>query len=98
MSLVTLSTIQNAVVSLWHSPADLSRPLKLERRLILGRWLGIAVFAVALALNITSMERTIAAYGVLGVASVYNLVLLRVLRSAPLRLVVGLPTIADGLL
>src|ERR1700687_6199928 len=98
MSQVKVSPVLNAVAGLWISPADLPRPLKLERRLILGRWVGIAVFAVALALNITSMEQTIAAYGVLAVAFVYNLVLLRVLRNASPGLVGGLATIGDGLL
>ncbi len=98
MSLESLSPVLNALAGLWHSPPDMPRPLKLERRLILARWVGIAVFAVALALNITSRERTIAAYCVLAVAFGYNLVLLRVIRDAPPKLVVGLPTLADGLL
>jgi diguanylate cyclase (GGDEF)-like protein len=98
MSLGKLSPLLNAVIGLWNSPAELSRPVKLERRLILARWVGIAVFAVALALNITSMEQTIAAYCVLGVAFAYNVVLVRVLRHVSPGLVVGLPTIADGLL
>jgi diguanylate cyclase (GGDEF)-like protein len=98
MFLVKLSPVLNAVASLWNSEPGLPRPLKLERRLILGRWVGIAVFAVALAFNPTSKERTIAAYGILAVAFTWNLVLLRVLRHAPPKLVVGLPTLADGLL
>src|SRR5438067_7959354 len=95
---VKLSEVLKAVASLWDSPPDLPRPLKLERRLILGRWVGIAVFALALPLNQSSKERTIAAYGVLAVAFTWNVVLVRVLRHSPPKLVVALPTLADGLL
>ncbi len=98
MLLVMLSPVLNELASLWNSPPDMPRPLKLERRLILGRWVGILTFAVALALNITSRERTITAYCILAVALTYNLMLSRVLRHAPPKLVVGLPTLADGLL
>src|SRR3981081_4067614 len=98
MLLVMLSPVLNELASLWDSPPDMPRSLKLERRLILGRWVGILTFAVALALNITTRERTVAAYCILGVALIWNLVLLRVLRNAPPKLVVGLPTLADGLL
>src|SRR5260370_42458067 len=98
MLLVLLSPVLNELASLWSSPAEMPRPLKLERRLILGRWVGILTFAIALALNITSREKQIAAYCILGVALTWHLVLLRVLRNAPPKLVVGLPTLADGLL
>ena len=98
MLLVMLSPVLREIAALWNSPPDMPRPLKLERRLILGRWVGILTFALALALNITSRERTIAAYCILGVALTWNLVLSRVLRNAPPKLVVGLPTLADGLL
>src|SRR5712692_3654390 len=96
MFLFKLSPVLNTVASLSNSASDLPRPLKLERRLILARWVGIAVFAAALALH--PNEHTVAAYCVLTVAFAYNLVLLRVLRHAPPKLVVGLPTLADGLL
>ena len=52
MLLVMLSPVLNEIAGLWNSPPDMSRPLKLERRLILGRWVGILTFAIALALNI----------------------------------------------
>src|SRR5436190_932694 len=42
MSLVKLSPVLRALGSLWQSPPELPRPLKLERRLIVGRWVGVA--------------------------------------------------------
>ena len=84
---VKLSEVLKAVANLWDSAPDLPRPLKLERRLILGRWVGIAVFALALPLNQSSKERTIAAYGVLAVAFTWNVVLVRVLRHSPPKLI-----------
>src|SRR5579859_725229 len=91
-----LSPVLRAVISLWNSEPDLPRPIKLERRLIIGRWVGIGVFAVALGFN--PNDRTFAAYCVLAVALTFNLLLARMLRRAPLKLVIGLPTLADGLL
>ena len=44
------STARRTFADLWNGPADLPRKLKLERRLVLGRWLAIAFFAPALAL------------------------------------------------
>src|SRR6266481_647283 len=76
---VLLNT-QRVLQTMWAGPADLPRPLKLERRLVMGRWLGIAVFATAFALHPLEAPQTLAAYGVLAIATVYNLVLLRLLE------------------
>src|SRR5579859_2113237 len=98
MFLVKLSPFLNALTSLWNSPPDLSRPLKLERRLILGRWVGIAVFALGLAFSHHPPTQTYVACVILALAFVYNLVLTRVLRRAAHRLIIALPTLIDGLL
>ncbi|MCA1646273.1 MAG: EAL domain-containing protein [Chloroflexi bacterium] len=93
-----LAPILKLIAGQWNTPTDLPRPLKLERRLILGRWLGIVVFAVGLASNPHPTEATFAAYVVLVLAFGYNLILARVLRHAAPAMVVALPTLVDGLL
>jgi diguanylate cyclase (GGDEF)-like protein len=75
------------------------RPFKLERRLAMGRWVGITVFAIALALHPLAAAQTLAAYGVLAVAFVYSLVLLHLLNRNHRGWLVGsVPTLGDGLL
>src|SRR5438445_328927 len=98
MSMGTLSPVLNVLSSLWNSAPELPRSIKLERRLILGRWVGIAVFAIGLAFNPHPTAQTLAAYVILGLAFVYNVVLSRLFRQALPRLVLALPTLVDGLL
>jgi diguanylate cyclase (GGDEF)-like protein len=94
-----LQNTQRALQTMWTGAADLSRPLKLERRLVMGRWLGILVFATAFAIHPLEATQTLAAYGVLAIAAVYNLVLLRLLERKHLGLMVSfVPTLGDGLL
>jgi diguanylate cyclase (GGDEF)-like protein len=84
---------------MWTGAADLPRPLKLERRLVMGRWLGIAVFATAFALHPLEATQTLAAYGVLAIAAMYNLVLLQLLARKHSGVMVSfVPTLGDGLL
>jgi diguanylate cyclase (GGDEF)-like protein len=87
------------VGGLWAGPADLPRPLRLERRVVIGRWVGIAVFAVALALNALPAAETLLAYGILAVACAYNLTVQHLVRQRLAGWLVGsMPTLVDGLL
>src|SRR5260221_254496 len=93
-----LMACRDALLRLWDGPADLSRPLKLERRMQLGRWVGIVVFAIALALHPMGSQEVMGGYAVLLVAAGYNLTLRELLRRRRAVLVSTLPTIGDGLL
>ncbi len=84
---------------LWHGPADLPRPLKLEWRFVAVRWLGIAVIAPALLIANLGMERLLAAYAVIAVAAIYNLFVQLTMPRRPQLLANGyLTTLGDGLL
>ncbi|HEV7664134.1 MAG TPA: EAL domain-containing protein [Chloroflexota bacterium] len=99
MFALLLARLKPGLAGLWTGPSDLPRPLRLERRLVLGRWLGIATFSLALATHALPSDETVAAYGVLLVAAAYNLVLLYLLRQPRMTWLLGiLPTIGDGLL
>src|SRR5262245_612771 len=89
----------NALLRLWAGPPDLPRPLQLERRMVLGRWIGIAVFTVALALHPLANDQVTAGYLLLLVAAAYNLALTDLLRRRRTGVLLStLPTIGDGLL
>jgi diguanylate cyclase (GGDEF)-like protein len=89
----------DSLVRLWVGPPDLTPSLKLERRLVVGRWLGITLFAVALALRPLDARTMLAAYGVLVVAFVFSLTLARLIKQRRSGLLVGVvPTLVDGLL
>src|ERR1700716_2055015 len=95
----TTLRLRHTVAALWAGPPDLPRQLRLERRLIMGRWLGIVTFSLALATHALPMEETVRAYGVLVVAAFYNLTISRLLRLRQMDGLFGiLPTIGDGLL
>jgi diguanylate cyclase (GGDEF)-like protein len=94
-----LRLTQTVLTSLWNGPADLSRPLRLEWRIVLGRWLAIAFFAVALAVNSLPEARTAAAYGVLVAALAYSVTLQQLIRRHSALVERGtLPTLGDGVL
>jgi diguanylate cyclase (GGDEF)-like protein len=87
------------LTSLWNGPADLSRPLRLEWRIVLGRWLAIVFVATALTVNILPEARATAAYGVLIAAFAYSLVLLHLIRRHSVLVESGrLPTLGDAVL
>src|SRR3979411_3531203 len=84
---------------LWNGPGDLPRNLKLEWRFVAVRWLGIGSLAPVLLLAHLPIERLIAAYAVLFVASVYNAGLQHVMPRRPQWLANGyISTLGDALL
>jgi len=94
-----LRSAHHALARLWAGPADLPPSLKLERRLVVGRWVGITLFALALALRPLDPRSMVAAYGVLGVAFAFSLTLARLIKQRRSGLLVGfVPTLVDGLL
>jgi len=96
---VELSSVREKVAAVWAGPSDLPRPIMLERRLLLGRWVGISVFALALWLHPLNALSMAAAYGVLALALVFSLALLRLIKRRHSGVLVGfVPTLVDGLL
>ncbi|TMF05874.1 MAG: EAL domain-containing protein [Chloroflexi bacterium] len=96
---VKLSSVREKLGALWVGPSDLTRPIMLERRLLLGRWVGIGVFAIALGLHPLGANTMVAAYGVLALAFIYSLTLLRLIKRRHSGVLVGfVPTLVDGLL
>src|SRR5437868_5710601 len=91
---------RSALARLWAGPTDLPRPLKLERRMVLGRWVGIVVFALALAYHpMMGTEQVLGGYLVLVVAAAYNLTLQELLKRRQTGFMVStLPTAGDGML
>jgi len=93
------SLARNLLTSLWNGPVDLSRPLRLEWRIVLGRWLAIAFVAVALGVNSLPEASTTAAYGVLVAAFAYSVTLQLLIRRRSSLVERGtLPTVGDGVL
>jgi signal transduction histidine kinase len=91
--------VADRVRRLWNGPDDLPRALKIEWRFVAVRWLGIACLAPVLLLLHLPMERLLAAYALLALASAYNAVLEFTLPRKASWLVNGyFSTIGDGLL
>src|SRR5690242_11276729 len=67
-----VARIQSVTESVWSGPGDLSRPLRLEWRLVLGRWLAILFVAAGLRLYQLPSTELLAAYGVLFGAFLYS--------------------------
>ncbi len=96
---VKLSSVREKLGAQWVGPSDLPQPIVLERRLLLGRWVGISVFAIALGLHPLGTRTMVAAYGVLALAFIYSLTLLRLIKRRHSGVLVGfVPTLVDGLL
>ena len=84
---------------LWAGPPDLPQALTLERRLVVGRLLGISLFALALAMRPLELRAMVAAYAVLAVAFAFTLKLAWLIKQRRSGLLVGsVPTLVDGLL
>lgn len=95
----TLRLLRRAAVYIWQGPTDLPRSLKLEWRFVAIRWLGIFFIAPSLLLANLPDERLLAAYAVLVVAAIYNLVLQWVMPKRPLLFASGyLTMLGDTLL
>ncbi len=83
----------------WQGPPSLQRPTRLEWRLVAIRWLGIVFVSIGLLLMPLSDERRIAAFGVLGFAAAYNLVVrTMILRAVPLTRIGMVTTFSDSVL
>src|SRR6266571_203483 len=94
-----LKTLAEWLRFLWNGPEDLPRSLKLEWRFVAVRWLGIASLAPVLLLAHLPLERLVAAYLVLIVASMYNAGLQQILPRRPQWLANGyISTLGDALL
>jgi len=91
--------VRRLLSGLWTGPAALPTALRLEWRLFVGRWVGIGVFSIALALGSLPRQQALAAYTVLALASAHNLLLLHLIRRGARTVRDGwLPLLADGLL
>jgi signal transduction histidine kinase len=84
---------------MWEGAGDEPRALRLERRFVLIRWLGIAFVAPGLLLAGLSSWQLLDAYGVLAFAALYNLVIHLLLLRRPALLAGGLTsTVGDAIL
>lgn len=87
------------VLHFWNGPGALPRSLQLEWRFVAVRWLGIFFMIPGLLLAHLSPSRLVAAYAVLTVAAVYNLLVQVKMVRRPTLFVSGYITaIGDGLL
>ena len=68
---------------LWHGPPSLAPSLKVEWRFIVVRWIGIIFVAPGLPLAGLTTERLVAAYVVLSIAGVYNILVHRAMLTRP---------------
>ncbi len=94
-----LESARHTLAELWNGPDHLPRPLKLERRLVLGRFVAIAFCAPALLLSNFPHTQATQAFALLGVALLYNLGLYALVRRQFRWIMDGsLPTFGDGAL
>jgi len=95
----SLARLRSKLVELWDGSPDSPRPLKFERRLVLGRWMAIGFCAPALALYDMAPEQHIAAFMLLGVALLYNCALSYMIRRGYRGVMDGsAATFGDGVL
>ena len=65
----------------WNPSGELSSRLRLETRILFGRWLAIAFVAIALAFRPPTMVPIELAYGILIIALAYTIVLRKLIAS-----------------
>lgn len=83
----------------WDGPPGLTGPLRLEWRFVGIRWIGIVAIAPGLVLAHLEPSQLIAAYVVLGIATVYNLVVQKLVLHHPGLIASGyLTMVGDALL
>jgi diguanylate cyclase (GGDEF)-like protein len=83
----------------WNGPAGLTAPLRLEWRLILGRWLAILFVAAGLRVYLLSASELAAAYVVLCAGLLYSLLLLYLIEKQHPAVSDGvMPTVGDAVL
>jgi signal transduction histidine kinase len=86
-------------IRLWQGPTTFARPLQLEWRFVVVRWLGIGIMSPGLLLAHLAPPRMLAAYGLLLLAAIYNtLVQIMLLRRPALFASGYLTVIGDALL
>jgi diguanylate cyclase (GGDEF)-like protein len=94
-----IRALRDMAANVWNGPGDLSRPLRLEWRIVLGRWLGISVVGLSLTLRAEPISQLALAYAVLVAGFAYTLVLMYLIRRRPSVVSSGaVPTIGDGVL
>ncbi|HEY3061412.1 MAG TPA: EAL domain-containing protein [Chloroflexota bacterium] len=95
----SLAPLRRKFLELWDGSPDLPRPVKLERRLVLGRWIAIAFCAPALGLYQMPPLQHTAAFTLLGVALIYNFALFCLIRREHRWVADGsIATFGDGVL
>src|SRR5205823_8779438 len=80
-----------ACAASWNPSGELSARMRLEMRIVLGRWLGIVFVGISLALHPSADVPLGLAYAILGVALIYTIVLRRLIAS-------GHKSVEDGTL
>jgi len=96
--MLALAVARGWLANLWGGPQDLTRPLKLEWRLVALRWLGIVFIAAGLQFLPLNDSRRLVAYGTLLFGLGYNLVLRRMIRRKVAFVAIGVvSTAADSL-
>src|SRR5438105_594519 len=94
-----LPWLRRTVAAEWQGPADLSRSLTIEWRLIACRWVGMLAVGPALLLMHLPIERLVGAYVILLFGAAYNVTVRWYLQRQPALFANGyLTTAADTLL
>lgn len=94
----TLAAPRRWLTYLWSGPEDLTRPLKLEWRLVALRWLGILFIAPGLQFLPLGDQRRLVAYGALLFGIAYNLALRQMIQRTVTFVAIGIvSTVADSL-
>ena len=94
-----LPWLRRTVAAEWQGPADLSRSLTIEWRLIACRWVGMLAVGPALLLMHLPIERLVGAYVILLFGAAYNVTVRWYLQRQPALFANGyLTTAADSLL
>lgn len=91
MFLGCLRTLKAALAATWDPSGELSSHMRLELRIVIGRWLAIAFVGVALAVRPPGDVPLQLAYAVLGIALVYTIKLRQLIAT-------GHPAVENGTL
>lgn len=93
------SVLFSQIRELWEGSTELSPALRLEQRFAFVRWIGIFVLVPTLPFFDLSMQRMWTAYGILLMATVYNLWIQILIKQKSSKLHSGyITTIGDGIL
>src|ERR1051325_900803 len=83
--------LEGACAAAWNPSGGLSARMRLESRILLGRWLAIGFVGIALALHPSSDVPIGIAFGILAIALVYTIVLRKLIAR-------GYRAVEDGTL